>query len=223
MSFWTAVYAIIRKELQIEQRTRQTISVMFMFALSVVVMFNFAVPTTGQIRPVSGGLLWATVLLASTLGLNRSLALERENQTMDALLIAPISRQAIYVGKVISILLFVLLVELVLVGLFVIFFNRPFYHPMILLVLFLGTVGYVAVGVLIASMTIQTRTRDVLLPVLLLPLSLPLVLTAVTITYEYTLSIPQWSNVQSAFYLLLAYDLLMATLGFFTYHYIVEN
>jgi heme exporter protein B len=224
-SFWTAVFTIAWKDLLIERHTRQTISIMAMFSLVTVVMFNFALEANlDAVRNVATGLLWATILLAGTLGLNRSLAIERENQVIDAVLIAPIDRNAIYLGKVISISIFSILLELILVVVFVIFFNKPFWRPQVLLILFLGTVGYVAAGVLITSMTIQTRTRDVLLPVLLLPLTLPLVLPAATAVAAYMFpQLPPFDEVQSPILLVILYDILMVTVGFFTYHYVVES
>ncbi len=224
-SFWSTVWTITRKDLRIEQRTRQSVSIMVMFSLVTVIMFNFALGANlGAARELSGGLLWATILLAGTLGLNRSLSIERENQTIDALLIAPVRRNAIYLGKVFSNTLFTVFLEVILVVVFVVFFNKPFWRPQVLLILILGTFGYIAAGVLIASMSIQTRSRDVLLPVLLLPLSLPLVLSAAIAVSAYLFpELPTWGEVQSAIYLVLLYDLLMVTIGLLTYHYVVES
>ena len=136
-------------------------------------------------------------------------------------------RNALYAGKVISITLFTLLLDAALVVLFTVFFNRPFYLPVVLLVLFLGTVGYVAAGVLITSMTIQARTREVLLPVLLLPISLPLVLPAAMATTTYIsaamLGEATWAAVQAPVLLVIAYDLLMLGVGFLLYQYVVES
>jgi heme exporter protein B len=224
-AFLPAVWAIVRKDLQIERHTRQTVSIMIMFSLVTVIMFNFALEANlGAARDVATGLLWATILLAGTLGLNRSLSIERENQTFDALLIAPVHRNAIYMGKVISVTLFSLMLEAVLVIMFIIFFDKPFWRPPVLFILGLGTFGYVAAGTLITSMTIQARSRDVLLPVLLLPLSLPLVLPASMAVAAYMFPVlPEWGEVQSAVSLVLVYDLLMVTVGLLTYHYVVES
>ncbi len=224
-TFLSSVWAIVWKDLQIEKHTRQIISVMIMFSLVTVIMFNFALEANlAAARQVATGLLWATILLAGTLGLNRSLGIERENQTIEAILMAPIERSAIYLGKVISTTLFTLILEAVLVLLFLVFFNKPFWRPQVLLILFLGTVGYIAAGVLITSMTIQTRTREVLLPVLLLPLSLPLVLPASMAVASYMFpQLPTWGEVQSMIMLIIIYDLLMLSIGFVTYHYIVES
>ncbi|MCA9950208.1 MAG: heme exporter protein CcmB [Anaerolineales bacterium] len=223
-SFLGSIWAVVWKDLRIERHTRQTVSIMVMFSVVTVIMFNFALETNmGAVREVSTGLLWATILLAGTLGLNRSLSIERENQTFDALLIAPIQRNAIYLGKVVSITFFTLLLEAILVLLFIVFFNKPFWRPQVLLILTLGTVGYIAAGVIVTSMTIQARSREVLLPVLLLPLALPLVLPAAIATSAYMFpQLPLWGEVQSAVYLVLLYDLLMLSAGLVTYKYVVE-
>ena len=223
--FITAVFSVVWKDMRIERHTRQTVSVMVMFSVVTVIMFNFALESNlDAARNVSTGLLWATILLAGTLGLNRSMALEQENQTMDALLIAPVPRNAIYLGKVISITLFTLALEVILVLLFMIFFNKPMWRPMVLLVLVLGTIGYIAAGVIVTSMTIQTRSKEVLLPVLLLPLALPLVLPASMAVAAYMFPVqPVWGEVQSAVYIVIIYDILMLTAGFLTYHFVVES
>ena len=222
--FFTAVWSIVWKDLQIEKHTRQTLSIMIMFSLVTVVMFNFALETVlDAVRNVATGLLWATILLAGTLGLNRVMAIEQENQTIDALLIAPIDRRAVYLAKVISVTIFTLLLELVLVFVFIIFFNKPFWQPIVLLILFLGTIGYVAAGVLITSMTIQTRAKEVLLPILLLPLVLPLVLPAATAVGESMSINPEFELIRSMLSLVAAYDLAILTTGFFTYHLVVES
>jgi len=231
-AFLAAVWAVVWKDLRIEGRTRQTMSIMVMFSLATIIMFNFGLGMAVNVnldagRNVSPALLWAVVLLAAILGLNRSLALDREDQVFDAQLIAPIPRNALYAGKVISISLFTLLLDLILVVLFTVFFNRPFYLPLVLLVLALGTIGYVAAGVLITSMTIQARTREVLLPVLLLPVSLPLVLPAAMATTTYInaalLGEASWAAVRAPVLLVAAYDLLMLAVGFLTYRFVVES
>lgn len=224
-TFWAAVRAVVWKDVTIERHTGQTVSVMLFFAIAAVVTFNLAIQ--GDLsagRNVSAGLLWVIILLAGTLGLNRSFAAERENQSFDALLMAPIDRSALYVGKVISLTLFLTILELLLVVLFTIFFNRPFWRPSVLGILFLGTVGYAAVGVLVTAMTMQTRSREVLLPILLLPLTLPAVLAAASATAAYVyIPTTTWADVSFSVALVLLYDVLMLGVGFFTYTYVVEN
>ena len=230
--FLAAVWAVVWKDLRIEGRTRQTVSIMVMFSLATIIMFNFAMGMAVNVNlsageAVSPALLWMVTLLAAILGLNRSLALDRENQVIDAILMAPVPRAALYAGKVISITLFTLALDAVLVVLFTVFFDKPFYLPVVLLVLALGTIGYIAAGVLITSITIQSRTRDVLLPVLLLPVALPLVLPAAMATTTYIASAglgeASWELVQAPVMLVIAFDLLMLGVGFLTYQFVIES
>ncbi|MEW5986069.1 MAG: heme exporter protein CcmB [Chloroflexota bacterium] len=223
--FFPAVWAIVWKDWQIERHTRQTLSVMFVFSIAAVVVFNFALEANlAAARDVAMGLLWITILLAGTLGLNRSLLTEQENRSLDAVLMAPADRSAIYLGKVISVTLFILLLEVVLIPVFIVFFNKPFWRPPVLGILVLGTIGYVAAGVLVTSISVQTRSREVLLPVLLLPLTLPAVLAAATAASAYLLpQPPPWAEVRFPVALVIAFDTLMLTAGFLTYHYVVEE
>lgn len=224
-SFFSAVLAIAWKDLTVERHTRQTLSVMLVFSLTAVIVFNFALyGDLAAAREVATGFLWITILLAGTLGLNRSLMSEQENHSLEAVLMAPIDRSAIYLGKVLSVTTFTLLMEAILVPIFIVFFNKPFWRPQVLLILILGTVGYVAAGVLVTSMSVQTRSREVLLPVLLLPLTLPAVLSAAQVTAAFTApQLPAWSEIQFAVALVVAFDIFMLTAGFLTYHYVVEE
>ncbi len=224
-AYFNAVKAIIWKDLVIERHTRQALSIMIVFSIAAVIVFNFALELRlDAARNVATGLLWIVILLAGTLGLNRSLANEQENHSMESVLMAPIDRSAIYLGKVASVTLFVLMLEAVLLPLFIAFFNRPYWRPQVILIIVLGTIGYVAAGVLVSSMSIQTRSRDVLLPVLLLPLSLPSVLAAATAASAYMFpELPPWNEVQTPIALVVAFDVLMLTAGFLTYHFVVEE
>ncbi|MFT5196425.1 MAG: heme exporter protein B [Cellvibrionaceae bacterium] len=223
--FFQSVLTIIKKDMRLEQRTGQTISVMVFFALAAVVTFSLALRgDLAASRNVSGGLIWVTILLAGTLGLNRSFAIERENSSMDGLLMAPVSRQAIYLGKVGSVLIFSLGLEVALAFMFFIFFNRPFLSPYVLGILTLGTIGFVAAGVLVTTMTIQTQARDVLLPVLLLPLTLPAVLAAGSVTATLTAPISwEWADISYAVALVVFYDIFMLLAGLFTFPFVVES
>ncbi|MFZ0548849.1 MAG: heme exporter protein CcmB [Candidatus Promineifilaceae bacterium] len=229
-NFATAVWAILWKDLQIERHTRQLISIMLIFSITAAVVFNFALGA-GTLMPGSVaagdaamGFLWATILLAGTLGLNRSLSGEQENHSLEAVLLAPVERSAIYLGKVLSITIFTLIVEAILIPIFIAFFNKPFWRPQVLGVLVLGTIGYLAAGVLVTSMSTQTRLREVLLPVLLLPLTLPSLLSAGTATAALIRpDLPAWSEIQFPIALVVAYDICMITAGLLTYHYVVEE
>jgi heme exporter protein B len=229
-TFFRSVWAIVWKDLMIEWRTRQTLAVMLVFALTVVVVFSFALgsvaltPGSTTAQDAAVGFLWATILLAGTLGLNRSLMSEQENRSLEALLMAPVDRSAIYLGKVLSVNLFTLLMLAVIMPVFIVFFNQPLWQPPIIMILILGVIGYVAAGVLVTSMSMQTRMREVLLPVLLLPLTLPSVLAAATAVSAYLApQPPAWDQVQFPIAVVITFDILMLTVGFLTYQYVVEE
>ncbi len=222
-TFFTAVTAIVWKDLRIERHTRQTLSIMVMYSLVTVVMFNFALEANlAAAREVSTGLLWATILLAGTLGLHRAFAIEQENQPIDAILIAPIDRHVLYVAKIISVALFTFILEAILIFMFTIFFNKPFWLPQIIFILLLGTIGYVAAGVVITSMTIQTRAREVLLPILLFPVILPLILPAAIAIGEFMTGQPETAVIRGTVSLVLAYDLMILGVGYLIYPYVIE-
>ncbi|MCB8950618.1 MAG: heme exporter protein CcmB [Ardenticatenales bacterium] len=213
-----------------ERHTRQILSVMLIFSLTVAVVFNFALGASAMsndltaARNASMGFLWSTILLAGTLGLNRTMNAEQENNALEGILISPIDRSAIYLGKVLSTSLFTMIVEAILLPIFIVFFNRPFWRPPVWGVVILGTLGFVAAGILVASMTSQTRGSSVLLPVLLLPLSLPSVMAAATAAAAFMLDQPPaWSDVAFPVSLVVAFDVLMLTAGFLTYHFVVEE
>jgi len=225
LSFFAAVWAIVWKDLTTELHTRQLIGVMLVFALTAVVVFNFALyGDLAAAREAATGFLWITILLAGTLGLNRSLSSEQENRSIESILIAPVERSAIYIAKVVSVTLFTLVVEAALVPIFTALFNKPFWRPGVLAVLVLGTIGYVAAGVLVSSMSVQTKAREVLLPVLLLPLTLPAVLAASQVTAALIAPVPApWNEIQFAVALVVAFDIFMLTVGFLTFHYVIED
>jgi heme exporter protein B len=224
-TYFSAVWAVTWKDLVIERHTKQTVSIMAVFSVTAIIVFNFALELKlDAARNVATGLLWITILLAGTLGLSRSMAHEQENRSMDAVLIAPVDRSAIYLGKVTSLTLLMLLLEVILIPLFSAFFNKPFYQVQFILIVILGTIGYVSAGVLVSAMTIQTRSRDVLLPILLLPLTLPSVLAAASAVAQYMLpEAPAWADVQGAVALVVAFDVIMLTAGLLTFHYVVEE
>jgi heme exporter protein B len=171
-------------------RTRQMISSMFVFAVLVLLVFNFTL-FLDELRALElgPGILWVAFVFAATLGLNRSFAIESENRCISGLMLAPAPRSAIYFGKLLSNILFMIVMEIFVLPLFVVFFNLSLWDLLtpkelstFLLVLFLGTVGYAAVGTILAGVAANTTMREVLLPVLLFPISVPIVIAAAEAT-----------------------------------------
>ncbi len=179
MSFLRAAWLVASKDLRVELRAREVVVAMSLFAALVVLLFAFAFVKEGQTTPdAAAGILWITVALSGTLGLGRAFDREREGDTLSALLMAPVPRASIYVGKLIGIAFFMAATELVAAPLVAIFFDVPFgAHALPLAgLLALGTVGYAAVGSLFAGMLSRNRGRHVLLNILLYPIIVPVLI-----------------------------------------------
>ena len=156
------------------------------------------------------------------MGLNRSMAMEKDRGCLDGLLLAPVDRSAIYFGKAIGNLIFMLIVEAIVLPVYSILYSVNLFIPGLLLVILLGSIGYVAVGTLLSSMAVQTRTRDVLLPILLFPLVIPILIAAVKGSTGFLqgvdiVDIRPWIN------LLLVYDVIFIAIAFMVFDYIVEE
>lgn len=183
---------IARKDLLAELRSRELVGAMVLFALLAILIFSFALELDRNAREEAvSGVLWVTVVFASVLGLNRSMAMEREQGGMDALLLAPIDRSAVFVGKLAGNYVFALAVGLLLLPLMTLLYNIPMLDGWVLLVLLLGTFGVATTGTLLAAMTVQTRAREALLPIALLPVVLPVLLAAVRATNGIVSAAPQ--------------------------------
>lgn len=223
VSFWQATLAVLWKDLAAEWRSRELLSAMLVFALLVIFIFNFALELQTQLRAgLSAGVLWVTLTFAGTLGLNRSLAVEKDRGCLDGLLLAPVDRAAIYAGKALANWVFMLIVAAIMLPLFGLFYNASLILPGVVLVVLLGSEGYVAVGTLLASMAVQARTRDILLPILLFPVVIPVVVAAVKATGGYLQTLPleeirPWLN------LLGVYDVIFTSVAFMVFDSILEE
>ena len=190
-TYTRSMWAIVWKDLAAELRSRELLSAMLVFALLVILIFNFALQLDPRTRTsVTAGVLWVTFAFAGTLGLNRSMAIEKDRGCLDGLLLSPVDRSVIYFGKAIGNLVFMLVVEVIVLPVYSILYSTNLFQPGLLLVSLLGSIGYVAVGTLLASMAVQTRTRDILLPILLFPLAIPVLIAAVKASAGYLESIP---------------------------------
>src|SRR5512139_3104827 len=182
MDFFRVALLVMRKDLTVEVRSREVLYTTLFFAVSCILVFAFALVKEGRaLDDVAAGLLWIAIAFSGTLALGRTFERERHTETLRALMLAPAARPAIYVGKLLGILLLMGLTELVLVPLVAIFFQAPIFdHPFLLAALLVtGTLGYCAVGTLFAAMLVRARSRDVLLPVLLYPIAIPVIIAAV--------------------------------------------
>lgn len=222
-SFLSAVFAVAWKDLAAEFRSRELFSAMLVFSLLVILIFNFALELDIKTRQtVTAGVLWVTFAFAGTLGLNRSMAIEKDRGCLDGLLLAPVDRAAIYFGKVISNLVFMLIVEVIVLPVYSFLYATNLFNPGLLFVILLGSIGYIAVGTLLASMAVQARTRDVLLPILLFPVAVPILIAAVKASTGF-LSGADFSNILAPINLLIVYDVIFIAVAFMVFDYVVEE
>jgi len=222
-NFTKAVAAVVWKDVRAEFRSRELFSAMLVFSLLIILIFNFALELDIKTRQsVTSGVLWATFAFAGTLGLNRSMAIEKDRGCLDGLLLAPVDRSAIYFGKMISNLTFMLIVEIIVLPIYSVLYNVNLFQPGLLLVILLGSIGYVAVGTLLAAMSVQTRTRDILLPILLFPVVIPVLLAAVKASEGFLIG-ADFAEILLPLNLLIAYDIIFIALAFMVFDNVVEE
>jgi heme exporter protein CcmB len=182
MTFAATVWLITRKDLLIEARSREILYTTIFFAVACVLVFAFGFVREGRaVTDAAAGILWIAIAFSGTLALGRAFERERQNETLRALMLAPVDRPALYVGKLLGVLILLALVEIVLVPLVALMFQAPLFQHIWLMLGLLGggTLGFAAVGTLFAAMLVRARSRDVLLPLLLYPMTIPVLIAGV--------------------------------------------
>ena len=223
--YFSQVMTIIWKDFITEIKTRELFSSMFIFALLVVIIFIFSINLSLiQASEVGPGVLWVAFLFAGTIGLNRSFMLEKENGCLQGLLLAPMDRTALYFGKLVSNFVFLLIMEVFTLPLFMVFFNidlLPHLLPL-LYVIFVGTLGFCAVGTLLSSLSANLKTRDIMLPILLYPLIIPIIIGSVRMTGQVLAGEPL-SNMMNWVSLTLCFDVIYIAVSIMTIDFVLEE
>ena len=222
-SLLKATLAIVQKDLVAEFRSFELISAMLVFSLLVIIIFNFALELDIKTRQsVTAGVLWTTFAFAGTLGLNRSMSVEKDRGCMDGLLLAPVDRSSIYFGKAISNLAFMLIVEAIVLPVYSLLYNVNLFRFDLLGVILLGSIGYTAVGTLLSAMSVQTRTREVLLPILLFPVAIPVLLASVKAS-NGLLAGAEFAEILTPLNILVVYDIVFIAVAFMVFDFVVEE
>lgn len=219
-SFLRVAWHVMRKDLTVEIRSREIIFTTLFFAVSIVLVFSFAIVREGRAPDdVAAGILWVAISFAGTLAMGRTFERERYNDTLRALILAPADRPSVYMGKLLGLLLLLVLVEFVLVPLVGLLFNAPiFMFPLELSALLVaGTLGFTAVGTLFAAMLVRVRSRDTLLPVLLYPITIPVMIGGVRGTAALFQAAPDLPMAHFWIGLLLMWDAIFLTLALWTF------
>jgi heme exporter protein B len=218
--FARTVWTVFRKDVTIEVRSRETVATTLFFSLSAVIVFAVALVNEGRaVADAAVGILWVAIAFAGTLTLGRTFERERYTDTLRALLMAPAPRAAIYVGKLLAVLAILLLAELMLVPLVALLFDAALLQRPVLLALLLvtGTIGFASVGTLFAAMLVRARSRDVLLPVLLYPMTIPVIIAGVRGTAALAQQVPDEPMATFWLMLLAAFDTVFVTVALWTF------
>jgi len=218
--FARTVWTVLCKDVVIEVRSRETIATTLFFALSAVIVFAVALVKEGRVvADAAVGILWVAIAFAGTLTLGRTFERERYTDTLRALLLAPAPRAAIYVGKLLAVLAVLLLAELMLVPLVALLFDAALLQRPVLLIglLVTGTIGFASVGTLFAAMLVRARSRDVLLPVLLYPITIPVIIAGVRGTAALVQQVPDEPMATFWLMLLAAFDTVFVTVALWTF------
>ncbi|TCK59386.1 heme exporter protein CcmB [Seleniivibrio woodruffii] len=225
MRYLNTISAILRKDILHELKSREIVVSMLLFSVLTVVVFSFIFEPGSQFKnEVVGGILWMSFVFAGILGLNKSMMSEITGGNFSALLLAPVDRSAIFFGKAVSNFLFILLVEIFTLPLFMVLYNVNVFAngPMPVVIFLLGTYGFAILGTLFSIISVNTRTREVMLPLLLLPIIVPIILSSVQALNIYILGHDP-ADAGKWLKLLVAFDAIFTVVVFAVFDFIVED
>jgi heme exporter protein B len=224
MKLLMQAYLILRKDLVLELRRRESLITMFFFGTLLLFVFHFSFDLVpDRVSEMAPGLLWLAFLFTGTLGLGQLFGAERENQCLDALLLSPLDRGALFIAKVCFNFILMLLVEIVVIPLFWILFNLQTWNllPRIFLVSLLGTVGFCVLGTLMSAITLRARARELLLPLVLFPLMIPVILATIQ-CLGAVLRDGEIGDALPWLRLLIGFDVIFLTLGVLVFDWVIE-
>jgi len=217
------VLAIMRKDIIAELRTREVIFSVLVFAILVIVVFNFAFGTDKPtMEAVAPGVLWVAFVFSGVLALSRTFIPEKENGCLEGILSSPVSREVIYLGKMLAAFLFMLAVEAITLPVFALLFDLPVLSFPVILTTVLATLGFVAVGTLFSALAVNTRAREMILPILFLPVVVPVIISAVKAS-ALALSGEPWSNLASWLGIIVAFDIIFLVVSYLIFNFIIEE
>jgi len=223
MSFWRKVFAITWKDVMAEMRTKEIISAVLVFTLLVIVIFSFAFGTDPDlVKQVASGMLWVTFAFAGVLSLNRAFIMEKEEGCLEGLMVSPVSREVIYVGKALGSLLFMLVIEAIALPIFALLFNLGVFSFQLVIVIILTTIGFVSVGTLFSALAVNTKAREMVLPILFFPIIAPVIISAVRAS-ELALAGEPWVGMSSWLQIIIAFDVIFLVVSCLIFAFVIEE
>jgi heme exporter protein B len=223
VKYWHKIMAVTWKDTVSEMRTREIISSVLVFTLLVIVIFNFAFGTNQTtLNLVAPGILWVTFTFAGVLSLNRAFVPEKEQGCLEGLMVCPVSREVIYVGKMLGSLLFMLIIEAIALPIFAFLFNLPVLSLQIVVITVLTTIGFVTVGTLFSALAVNTKAREMVLPILFLPVVIPIIISAVLATGT-ALAGGSWSELASGIQIIAVFDVIFLVVSLLVFPFVIEE
>ena len=220
---FTGIIAIFWKDMLTELRTREIVISVLVFALLVLVIFSFAIGTaTETTEAVAPGILWVALTFGGIIGLNRIFAVEIDNSRLEGLMLCPVDRSVIYWGKMAGSFTFMLVVSIIITPVFLALFNFPVFLPRLALIIILALVGFASVGTLFSALAVNTRARDIMLPVLFLPVVVPVIVSAVKATGPVLAGAP-WADMLTWLQILIAFDVIYLVVATLVFEYVIEE
>jgi heme exporter protein B len=217
------VGAVVWKDILSEMRTKDIVTSVLVFTVLVLVIFNFAFePESEVLKLVSGGILWVAFTFAGMLGLGRSMTAEKDKGCLEGLLLCPVDRDVIFFGKMSASLAFMFLVEALTLPVFLILFNLPLFLPALALVVLLATIGFAAIGTIFSAIAVNTKAREIMLPILFIPVIVPVIISAVKATEAIVMG-ESLSTTTSWLLIIVAFDVIFLVLSAFLFEFVVEE
>jgi len=218
-----SIFAIFWKDILSGLRTKEILTSVLVFGLLVLVIFNFAFePGAGIRESVAPGILWVALVFAGVLGLNRTFDPEKENSCIEGLMLCPVERHVIYWGKLASSLTFMLMVAVIITPIFLALFDLPLFLPRLALIIALASLGFSAIGSLFSALSAGTRARDLLLPILFLPVAVPIIIAAVESTGLILEGRP-WGDMWTWLQIMIAFDIIFLVISTLVFEFVVEE
>lgn len=224
MNYFRAIFSIVKKDALMEWRSKEAVNSMLVFALLVTIVFSFIFePGSDTKGEVVGGIFWIAVIFSGLLGLNKSMVSEIQGGNLEALLLSPVERSAIFFGKFLSNMLFMLFMEAILIPLFTVFYDvNIIERPEVILVIFLATYGFCLIGTLFSIISVKTKTREIMLPLMLLPIMVPVILGAILSTNVFIGGEPP-ENAGNWITLIASFDVIFTAIIFAIFGLIIEE
>jgi heme exporter protein B len=217
------IFAIFWKDILTEFRTKEIIVSVLVFALLVLVIFSFAFGTGGEVTgTAASGILWVALTFGGIIGLNRIFAVEKEGSRLEGLMLCPVDRAVIYWGKLAGSFAFMLVLAIVITPIFLALFNLPLFLPRLALIIVLATLGFAAVGTLFSALAVNTRARDIMLPILFLPVVVPVIIAAVKAT-EPVLAGSPWGETLTWLQIMIAFDIIYLVVATLVFEFVIEE